>query len=57
MSTPATANFAERSCNGKESNWTQTITGKGQFVILLFHGPPESWFDKMWRTGEIGIMQ
>lgn len=38
---------------GKESNWVQTIPGKGFNVILRLYGPEQSWFDKTWRPGEI----
>ena len=38
---------------GKESNWVQTIPGKGWNTILRLYGPLEAWFDKTWRPGEI----
>jgi hypothetical protein len=38
---------------GKESNWIQTIPGKGWTVILRLYGPLEPWFDKTWQPGEI----
>ncbi len=38
---------------GKESNWVQTIPGKGWFMILRLYGPLEPWFDQTWRPGEI----
>jgi len=38
---------------GRESNWIQTIAGKGWFTILRLYGPLEPWFDKTWRPGEI----
>ena len=38
---------------GKESNWIQTVPGKGWSVILRLYGPLEPWFDKTWRPGEI----
>ena len=42
---------------GKESNWIQTIPGKGYFVALRLYGPLQPWFDKTWRPGEIESMQ
>ena len=36
-----------------ESNWVQTIPGKGWFMILRLYGPLELWFNKTWRPGEI----
>lgn len=41
---------------GKESNWIQTIPGKGYFVALRLYGPLEPWFDKTWRPGEIELV-
>lgn len=38
---------------GKESNWIQTVPGKGWFALLRLYGPLEAWFDKTWRPGEI----
>jgi hypothetical protein len=37
---------------GKEANWTQTVPGKGWFVLFRAYGPLEPWFDKTWRPGE-----
>ena len=41
----------------KESNWVQTIPGKGWFVVLRLYGPLEPWFDQSWRPGEIEVVQ
>ena len=38
---------------GEESNWIQTIPGKGWSVILRLYGPLEPWFDKTWRPSEV----
>jgi hypothetical protein len=38
---------------GKESNWIQTIPGKGWFVSVRPFGPLDPWFDQSWRSGEI----
>jgi hypothetical protein len=38
---------------GHESNWIQTVPGKGWSVILRLYGPLEPWFDKTWQPGEI----
>jgi hypothetical protein len=40
---------------GHESNWVQTVAGKGWNVIFRLYGPGESWFDKSWRPGEIEL--
>lgn len=36
-----------------ESNWIQTVPGKGWFAILRLYGPLEAWFDQTWRPGDI----
>ena len=38
---------------GKESNWIQTMPGKGWFTILRLYNPLEPFFDKSWKVGEI----
>ena len=45
--------FGPTAPEGKESNWIQTVPGKGWNVILRFYGPLESWFDQTWKPGEI----
>ena len=42
---------------GKESNWVQTVPGKGWFTILRLYGALEPWFDKSWRPGEIELVR
>ena len=41
---------------GKESNWIQTVPGKGWWVLLRLYGPLEPWFDQTWRPGEIELV-
>ena len=38
---------------GNETNWLQTVPGKGWFLVLRLYGPLEPWFDKTWRPGEV----
>lgn len=45
--------FGPQPPTGKESNWLQTIPGKGVLLALRLYGPLEPWFDKTWRPGEI----
>jgi hypothetical protein len=47
--------FGPKAPAGKESNWVQTISGKGWFMILRLYGPLEPWFAKTWRPGEIEL--
>lgn len=42
---------------GHESNWIQTLPGKGWFMILRLYGPLEPWFDQSWRPGEIVVQR
>lgn len=42
---------------GKEANWTQTIPGKGFFMVLRLYSPTKAWYDKTWRPGEIEIIK
>lgn len=41
---------------GKESNWVQTIPGRGWNTLLRLYGPLQPWFDKTWRPGEIELV-
>ncbi|MBP7864550.1 MAG: DUF1254 domain-containing protein [Acidobacteria bacterium] len=45
--------FSPKAPPGKESNWIQTMPGKGWFTILRLYGALEPWFDQTWRPGEI----
>jgi hypothetical protein len=49
--------FGPTAPEGKESNWIQTIPGKGWSVILRFYGPLQPWFDQTWRPGEIELVK
>ena len=49
--------FGPKAPEGMESNWVETIPGKGWFMILRLYGPLEPWFDKSWRPGEITQQQ
>ncbi|HXC99283.1 MAG TPA: DUF1254 domain-containing protein [Verrucomicrobiae bacterium] len=41
---------------GHESNWVQTVPGKGWNVLLRLYGPGQSWFDKTWKPGEFELV-
>ena len=49
--------FGPTAPKGHESNWVQTVPGKGWNVVLRLYGPEESWFDKSWRPGEIELVK
>jgi hypothetical protein len=42
---------------GKESNWLQTIPGKGWNMLFRLHGPLRPWFDKTWRPGDPEVVK
>jgi hypothetical protein len=48
--------FGPSAPEGKDTNWIQTIPGKGWSVILRLYGPLEPWFDKTWQPGEIELI-
>lgn len=48
--------FGPEAPAGHESNWVQTIPGKGWFTLLRLYGPLEPWFDQTWRPGEFELV-
>lgn len=49
--------FGPTAPKGHESNWVQTIPGKGWNVVMRLYGPEEAWFNKTWRPGEIELVR
>ena len=49
--------FGPKAPKGKESNWVQTVPGKGWNTLLRLYGPLQPWFDKTWRPGEIELIK
>lgn len=45
--------FSPEAPAGLESNWIQTVRGKGWFTLLRLYGPMEAWFDRTWRPSDI----
>jgi hypothetical protein len=43
--------FGPEAPAGSESNWIQTVPGKGWNMLFRLYGPLEPWFDKTWRPG------
>lgn len=37
---------------GQESNWVQTMPGKGWDVLLRLYPPSQPWFDKSWKPDD-----
>ena len=42
---------------GKESNWLQTVPGKGWFCLLRLYSPTEAWYEGKWLPGEIELVE
>jgi hypothetical protein len=49
--------FGPKAPAGKESNWIQTVPGRGWFACLRLYGPLEPWFNKTWKPGEIELQK
>jgi hypothetical protein len=49
--------FALKPPKGFENNWLATVPGKGWFVALRMYGPLEPWIEKIWRPGEIELVE
>lgn len=45
--------FGPTAPQGMESNWIQTVPGKGWFAILRLYAPLQPFFDKTWQPTEI----
>jgi len=48
-----TLTFGPEEPEGDQSNWIQTVAGKGWFAILRLYGPLEPRFDRTWIPGDI----
>jgi hypothetical protein len=49
--------FGPKPPKGKESNWIQTIPGKGWHMLFRLYGPEQAWFDKTWRPSEVELVE
>lgn len=49
--------FAPKAPRGRESNWVQTMPGKGWSTLLRLYAPLEPWFDKSWKPGDIELVE
>jgi hypothetical protein len=47
--------FGPKPPPGKESNWVQTVPGRGWNVVLRMYGALEPWFNQTWRPGEVEL--
>jgi hypothetical protein len=55
--TSADVYFGPTAPAGHETNWVQTVPGKGWNTLLRPYGPLQSWFDKTWKPGEIELVK
>lgn len=49
--------FGPTAPEGHESNWVQTVPGKGWNVLLRLYGPGQAWFDKTWKPGDFEVVK
>lgn len=49
--------FGPTAPKGHESNWVQTVPGKGWNVLLRLYGPGQAWFDKTWKPGDFEVIK
>jgi hypothetical protein len=49
--------FAPKAPAGQESNWVQTMSGKGWNSLLRLYAPLEPWFDKTWKPGDFELVE
>ncbi len=47
--------FGPKAPEGKESNWIETVPGKGWMVLIRLYGPLDPWFDKTWQPGDFEL--
>jgi hypothetical protein len=49
--------FGPTAPKGHETNWVQTVPGKGWNVLLRLYGPGQAWFDKTWVPGDFELVK
>ncbi len=49
--------FGPKAPTGKESNWIQTVPGKGWNTILRLYGPLESFYDQSWMPSDPELVE
>ena len=49
--------FGPTSPVGKESNWVETVPGKGWMVLIRIYGPLDPWFDETWKPGDFELVE
>jgi hypothetical protein len=49
--------FAPKAPVGQETNWVQTMPGKGWNTLLRLYAPLQPWFDKTWKPGDFELVE
>lgn len=49
--------FGPKAPAGQETNWVQTMPGKGWNTLLRLYGPLEPWFNKTWKPGDFELVE
>jgi hypothetical protein len=49
--------FGPKAPAGQESNWVQTMPGKGWNSLLRLYSPLEPWFNKTWKPGDFELVE
>ena len=49
--------FGAQAPAGQESNWIQTVAGKGFYPMMRFYTPKEGLFDGTWKLADIELMK
>jgi len=52
----ATLWFGPKAPTGNETNWVQTMPGKGYNLLLRLYGPLEPWFNQTWQPGDLELV-
>jgi hypothetical protein len=49
--------FGPKAPAGQETNWVQTMPGKGWNTLLRLYAPLQPWFDKTWKPGDFELVE
>jgi len=49
--------FGPTAPKGHESNWVQTVPGKGWNSLFRLYGPEQAWFDRTWKPGDFEMVE
>lgn len=49
--------FGPKAPAGQESNWTETVAGKGFYPMFRFYTPKEGVFDGTWKLPDVELMK